>query len=242
MRADFKAHLSQILTPWSLVFRAHQDSGLARQAAQAELLCRYSDAISRYLRSVVKDENVVEELVQQFAFRFIRGDFHRAHPAKGRFRDFVKKAVIHLIADWWREQNSRPRPLDSAVIGALASGVPEAGQQFEDQWRAELITQTWKRFAEVEAARPGSWLCVALRQRVEHPEQSAADMADQLGRQLALPLTEANVWKTLERARKKFASLLLEEVARSLGELAHDELRNEVMELGLQSYFQPALG
>jgi hypothetical protein len=46
---------------------------------------------------------------------------------------------------------------------------------------------------------------------------------------------------TLHRARAKFAQLLLEEVARSLGEASHDELMDELKVLGLERICRPAL-
>jgi RNA polymerase sigma-70 factor (ECF subfamily) len=241
MASDEDDRLSRITTHWSLVFRAHQDRGPDGKAAQAELLHRYRGAICRYVRSVVRDENAVEELCQQFAYRFVRGDFHRAHPDRGRFRNFVKTAVAHLITDWRREQHARQQLLDSALRETVASPGSEPRQQFDDLWRAELIDQAWKQLAEFEEGRHDRWLYTALRYRVEHPEQSSAEMAAELGQRRNAPLTAENVDKTLERARQKFAVLLLDEVARSLGAPTPEELREEVIELGLLPYCEQAL-
>jgi RNA polymerase sigma-70 factor (ECF subfamily) len=242
MAPDDEEHLSRMVTHWSLVFRAHQGPGTtAETAARQELLLRYCGAVFRYLRSAVRDDEAAKELCQEFGLRFARGDFHRAHPDKGRFRDLLKTALIHLIADWWRGQKWRPRPLDSAVADGLASAAPDAEQEFDNQWRGEMIDQAWKRLAEFEAERADRWLCRALRHAAEHPDQSAAQMAAALGPRLNAPLTEENVRKTLKRARDKFAALLLEEVSLSLGGPTPQQLRDEVIELGLLPYCEPAL-
>jgi RNA polymerase sigma-70 factor (ECF subfamily) len=228
------------LTQWSLVFRAHQDRGDAAKVAQEELLLRYGGAIRRYLRSVVRDDDAVDEMCQEFAYRFVRGSFRNANPSSGRFRDYVKTAVAHLLADW-RGNQFRTRSLDSVSVDHLVSPGPDAEQQFENQWRSELIEQAWERLAAFEAEREGRWLYAALRYGAEHPDKSAAEMAAALGAQLNRPLTGDAVYKSQERGRDKFADLLLEEVALSLGAPTPEELHDEVIELGLLRYCQGAL-
>jgi RNA polymerase sigma-70 factor (ECF subfamily) len=236
--------LSSISTKWSLVFQAHRESGAARTAAQADLLLRYHGAIYRYLRSVVGDAHAAEDLCQEFAYRFVRGDFHRAHPDCGRFRDFVKTAVAHLIADWRRRQSAgvRGRTRDGD-LPALASGEPGPQDQFEALWRSELLDRVWEQLAALEkqGAKEGSWFYTALRYRAEHSEVSAAQMAAHLGRHLGRPLTEENVRSTLRRGREKFAQLLIEEVRRSLPGGTPEQLRAELVELGVLSYCRRAL-
>lgn len=140
MTAEDSERLSRISTHWSLVFQAHQEAGVTKTAAQAALLHRYRGAIYRYLRSVVPDAHAVEDLCQEFAHRFVRGDFHRANPALGRFRNFVKTAVAHLIADWRRRRQAglQPVPLDKFGLEALPGSETDPGQKFEELWRAEL--------------------------------------------------------------------------------------------------------
>jgi RNA polymerase sigma-70 factor (ECF subfamily) len=238
-------HLSRIATQWSLVFRAHEDTGEAKTAAQAALLHRYRRAIYRYLLKVVGDSHAAEDLCQEFAFRFVRGDFHRVHPTSGRFRDFVKTAIVHLVADWRRRKQAGPvrQPLDTAVLQGAASPEPDVGKKFEEMWRAELLERVWDQLAQLqeEGAEEGSWFSTALRHRAEHPDQSAAEMAEEVGRQLKRPLTEESIRQTLSRGRKKFALLLLDEVARSLDTTSPEQLRDELTELGLLSYCRSAL-
>jgi RNA polymerase sigma-70 factor (ECF subfamily) len=234
-------HLSRISTHWSKLFRAHQGDAPDRRAAQEELLERYLVPIYRYICSVVHDLDAVEDLCQEFALRFIRGDFHRAHPDRGRFRNYVKTTIGHLIIDWWRKQGLQAQHLDSARLAGQASPEFDPMHHFVGWWRADLIEAAWKRLAAYDRERQGRWLFAALRYLAEHPEQTGADLAAELGRQLNLSLTEGSVWQTVRRARLKFAAFLLEEVARSIGSSAPEDLRDEVTELGLQRYCEPAL-
>ncbi len=114
-------HLSQIQTSWTLVFEAHRGAADSAAAAQAELMVRYAGSIHRYLLGATRDPDAAEELAQEFAVRFLRGDFHRADAARGRFRDFLKRSVRNLMIDHFRRPRHRPR------IGVEEVADPAAG-------------------------------------------------------------------------------------------------------------------
>ena len=79
--------LSRISTMWSLVFQAHAGKVDAAASAQNVLMQRYGGAIHRYLLGALRDADAAADLAQEFALRFVRGDFRRANPERGRFRD-----------------------------------------------------------------------------------------------------------------------------------------------------------
>jgi RNA polymerase sigma-70 factor (ECF subfamily) len=234
--------LSLIATRWSLVFQAHQGERTAISAAQQALLERYCGAIYRYLRAVLRDADTTEELCQEFALRFVRGDFKHADPARGRFRDYVKSALYHLIVDHHRRRQKRlqPLPTDSSQLPAQEPDFGQADQEFLQRWRAELLDCTWHGLQAVER-QTGRLYYTVLRWRADHPQAPALQLAQQLQDQLGKPFTDNGVRQTLHRAREKFAQLLLEEVARSLQTSEPDRLEQELIELGLLAYCQPAL-
>ena len=78
--ADDDTHLSQIATRWSLLWEANGNDPAHRSAARGELLLRYVAPVYRYLRAVVRDSARAEDLCQEFALRFLRGDFRHADP------------------------------------------------------------------------------------------------------------------------------------------------------------------
>src|SRR5262245_49194788 len=109
--------LSRISTLWTLLQQAHAGPADAATSAQRLLMQRYLGSVYHYLLGALRDEAAAEELLQEFAARFLRGDFRRADPQRGRFRDYVKTALIHLVDDYHRAERARPRPLPSDLAG-----------------------------------------------------------------------------------------------------------------------------
>src|SRR5262249_34829660 len=106
---EFENRLSQIATRWSVLLQAHQETDAAA-AARQQLLERYCGAVYRYLLAAVRDHHAAEDLTQEFALRFVRGQFRLADPERGRFRDYVKTALFHLVDDYRRRQGRAPSP------------------------------------------------------------------------------------------------------------------------------------
>src|SRR4051812_24978980 len=105
--------LTHISTLWSLVHRAHEGTGSALTEAQRQLLERYAGAAHRYLLGGLRDADAADEMFQEFSLRLLRGDFKNADPHKGRFRDFIKTALFHLIVDYQRRRRDRVQVLDA---------------------------------------------------------------------------------------------------------------------------------
>jgi RNA polymerase sigma-70 factor (ECF subfamily) len=230
--------LSGISTLWSVFVQAHAGSAESAQAASQALMLRYCGAVQRYLLGAVRDPEVAEELGQEFALRFLRGDFRRADPARGRFRDYLRTALIHLVHDYYRARQNRPQSL------AVGRGEPvapvavtaDAEHDFLESWRAALLERTWKELAQTNPAQHAT-----LQLHLDDSELPSAQLAERLEAQLGRPVTADWVRKTLQRARARFADLLLEEVAHSLPAATPQALRQELQELDLLKYCCPAL-
>jgi RNA polymerase sigma-70 factor (ECF subfamily) len=235
-------HLSHISTLWSLVYRAHlgrpEDIGAAQQA----LLERYAGAVRRYLLGALRDPEAADELFQEFSLLFLRGDFRGADPARGRFRNFVKTAVFHLIVDYQRRRRgpaATPAPLRTEPAVEPPS-QPDAERAFVESWRQQLIERTWQGLRELEQAT-GQPHHTVLRFRTDNPVLSSADLAAQLGPQLGKAFTVSGVRQALHRARERFTELLLDEVVQSLENSSPEELEQELIDLRLLTYCQSAL-
>src|SRR5262249_29157589 len=111
----------------------------------------------------------------------------------------------------------------------------EEGRRFLAIWRLELINRVWDRFDE-EGRRTGRPFSAVLRHRVAHPAQPAAEAAQHRGAAVGRPMTPEWFRKSLHRARRRFAGLLLDEVARSLGSPTPEELDEELIALGLKEH------
>jgi RNA polymerase sigma-70 factor (ECF subfamily) len=235
--ADPHPHLSQIATLWSVVGRANDPEAEAAAAARQQLLRRYGGAVKRYLLGALRDADTADELTQEFAVRFLSGRCGGADPERGRFRNFVKGVLGHLIADHYRKQQARPRhvPLDEADVAGAGVDPSAPDPLFVESWRQELLARAWKALAELEAETAQPFHTV-MRLRVDQPELRSAQMAEQLAARLGKPVSAAGLRQTLHRARDRFADLLLDEVAQTLGETDADELQQELVELNLLTY------
>jgi RNA polymerase sigma-70 factor (ECF subfamily) len=239
---DLNARLSRISTRWSEFLQAHEGPAEAVAAAQRVLMQRYAGAVYRYLAAMVRDADIAHDLAQEFAVRFLRGDFRRVTPERGRFRDFVKMALRNLVIDYHRRRNVRPQqmPANSSEPVDPAEPDHDFDRQFLESWRKELLERAWEALAQVQQAT-GKPFHAVLRFRADHPELRSAQMADQLGAQLGRPVTADWVRKTLERARSRFADLLVEDVSHSVENPTREKLEEELIEVGLQEYCRPAL-
>jgi RNA polymerase sigma-70 factor (ECF subfamily) len=240
-QGNHHGRLSQIATPWTDLDQAHAGTLPALDAARRRLLLRYSPAVYSYLIGAVRDPDIADDLFQEFALRLMRGAFRWADPRRGRFRDFLKTALSHLVTDHYRRQGRDPLPYRGCPDPAAdRSPLTEAEERFAEEWRAQLIDRT---FAALEAfeKRTGQPLHTLLDFRVDNPDLAGADLARQLSGRLGRELSATWVYKHLHRARQKFADLLVAEVARTLDCPGAEEVGQELAELGLLRWCQPAL-
>jgi DNA-directed RNA polymerase specialized sigma24 family protein len=233
--------LSVIPTLWSLVYRAHHGVAETEHAARQQLLDRYGEAVLRYLRKLLRDPDAVDEVFQEFAVRLLNGDLRGANPEHGRFSNFVKGTLFHLIANYRQQRRRWPGPLpgDAATLAA-DSQVADLDRAFVESWGDNLLARAWTALAQVETETGQPYYAV-LRFRADHPEMRAPQLAEELTAQLDRAFTAAGVRQILHRARHKFAALLLDEAAHSLENPTADKLAEELAELGLLEYCRPAL-
>jgi RNA polymerase sigma-70 factor (ECF subfamily) len=234
--------LNQIATLWSVVRQAHSDPGEAGRAARGALLERYSGAIRRYLLGVLRNADAADDLFQEFAYRFLHGDLRGADRERGRFRDYVKGVVFHLVADYHQKKKRTPGslPEDALEPGAECALAAEREEAFRTSWRDELLARTWTAL-EAEEKTTGQPFYTVLRFRADNSDVHSAEMAERLSAPLGKPLTAAGVRKTLERARDRFADRLLDEIAQALDDTSRERLEEELIDLGLLDHCRPAL-
>jgi RNA polymerase sigma factor (sigma-70 family) len=237
---DTPKRLINISTQWDLMFQAHYGQGSAAHEAQQQLLLRYCGAVYRYLLKALRDPEAAAEQCQEFALRFVRGDFKGADPERGRFRDFLRTVLYHLVVNFYRERRAQPAPLpaDSAQQPAAPEAV-SLDQEFLDQWRREILERSWEAL-EADQQRGKHPYYTVLRWRADHPDATAAQLATKLSQQESRPVTEAGARQLLRRARVRFAERLRDEVARSMAHATPQQVEEELRDLGLQAYCPPA--
>jgi DNA-directed RNA polymerase specialized sigma24 family protein len=236
-----EARLSGISTLWSVVCRANCGPAPEARAAWQQLVDRYGGAIVRYLRKLLRDEDAADEVFQEFALRLVEGRLRGADPQRGRFRNFVKGALFHLVADYRAERREWPGPLPAAdAVPAAASDEMELDREFTESWCDELLARSWAALASAQSIS-GQPLYDVLRYRADHPEVRSPQLAEHLTAERGRAFTPAGVRQILHRARERFAVLLLDEVRQSLDCPDPQQLEQELLELGLFEYCRPAL-
>lgn len=240
--SDPNARLNQIATLWTVVRLANNDSGEAGRQARAALLERYDGAIRRYLVGVLRDPAAAQDLAQEFAYRFLHGDLKGADRERGRFRDFVKGVLFHLVADYHNRRKRQPGQLPEKVPEPAdeCSLAAERDEAFRVSWRDELLARTWKAL-QAQEEHTGQLYFTVLRFRADHPDLNSTAMAEKLSERLGKPLNAPAVRKTLERARDRFAELLLDEIGQAIENPSREALEDELSELGLLEHCRSAL-
>lgn len=222
-------------------YRAHNAQDAEQGFAQAKLLARYGPAILRYVAAAVRDATVAEDLYQEFAVKFLRGDFAQANEEQGRFRGFLKVVLGRMVADYFRVQIRRPTTqLDSQVAVCDERDERTRDQEFLVVWRDQMLTQAWQRMAEEEQQTGRPWMQV-LKLRVDHPQARSAQLAEMLSESIGEVVTSTRLRVMLHRAREKFSEYLIGAVADTLEDDSVDAIEQELAELELLRYCQAVL-
>jgi RNA polymerase sigma-70 factor (ECF subfamily) len=238
--------LTRIQTVQELMQEA-QGSGGPALASRQRLVMVYHGAAFRYLVGVLHDRDAAGEIAQEFALRFMRGDYLRADPTRGRFRDYLKAVLRNMAMDYWRkvgrDKCKGPLPEEGA---ALAAPEEAADGGLTAALREELLARTWEALARFEKQNNVPYHTVLSfkvnpKAATSDRRASTAQLAKQLAPRLGKELNENAVRQLLHRAREKFAELLVEEVLRSMLHAEPERLEEELIELKLLNYCRSAL-
>ena len=239
-RTDDK--LSQIQTMWTALRQAHAGPTAGASDAQVRLLERYTPAIRRFLRGALRDPDAAADVFQDFVVRFLHGDFHRADPGRGRFRDFLATALRNLVFHHEKARKRRPESLTADGPGPEArAGTADAGPATPRGLAQVATGLAWEGLARHDR-QTGQPLHLVLRFRADHPGLRSPEMAERLGARLGQAVSPEWVRKWLARARERFMDLFVEEVERSAPHAGPEALEQELVELGLLDACRDALG
>lgn len=227
---DASERLSQINTLWEEVRKTQGGPGPQAQIAQETLFQRYAGAARRYLLAALGDPAAADDLTQEFGLALVEGKFRQADPQRGRFRDYLKGVLFHLVSQYRRGQKKQSF-LRRWWPRRSAPADDDGDRQFMQSWRDELLARTWAVLAE---SQPD--LFAVLHHRAAHPDQSMEQLAVELRPQLVRSLSVDNLRQLLHRARKAFTGLLFAEVRQSLQEPTQEGVYREIADLGLMPY------
>jgi len=220
---------------WTVLRQAHEGVRDNATNAQRLLIERYRGAVYRYLMAAVRDTELADELLQEFALSLIRREFRGTDSSRGRFRDYIKSVLFHLVGKH-RKKYAKERQRQTSEPIADVAADPEMTEQFDDCWRDELLARTWTALQDVNRN-----YFVTLQTRAAYPDDSSTKLARRIGERLGKPVSAEAARQNLSRARDTFAELLVNEVAQSLKNPSTETLHDELSDLGLLEYCRPVL-
>jgi RNA polymerase sigma-70 factor (ECF subfamily) len=233
VRIQETQRLNDIATQWTQVQMAILGQGPAAREAKGALFQRYGGAIRRYLQAALGQPAAVDDVTQEFAVALVSGGFRHVQPERGRFRDYVKGVLFRLVRKH-RRQGQRQAAGQLATDVDLAdpeSFRAECDEHFRQDWRDELLARTWE-----ELALEDPTYFTVLHHRAVHPHLRSEQMIDELSTQLGKRLTAPGIRQILRRARKRFATMLMQRVAGSLEFPTPSAIHEELQDLELAAY------
>lgn len=221
------------------------DAPDAVAAAQQRLLDRYYDPVLRYARRIVGDHDRAEDLAQEFCLRVMKRAFRGFDPRRGRFRLYVKEVVRNLAHDYQRKaarEDQQTAAIEPQELAAPLDDVPGDGGSGGSDLLDSLLETVFQRLDAEKQQSPPSEYDVLLYS-FHHPEHDSDDMAEALTAELKLaaPLKAATVRKKLQRARERFADLVVDEVAHAAPGGTEARIEDRLAELGLLDVCRKAL-
>lgn len=220
--------LDQISTCWPLI------------ADPVQFTLRYAPAIERYLQTLLRDGHDAEEVLQEFLLRGLEQGFFRGAELRGRFRDYLKRAVRNAAVDHLRR---RRVPIEGRVdlTEVPMPGSEQADREWVVEWRECVLARAWEGLYAHQRRSPGNLFHTVLQATMRDPEANSTTLALQVSEATGQPLTAHAFRKQLSRARRLFAELILEEVRHTLPEPTREGIEDELAALSLLTYLRNLL-
>ena len=238
--APTPACLAQITTIWTNILKARGGPDEADAEELRRFFDRYQRPILNYLRRCVSDDSAASDLFQEFALRFVRGDFAGSRPRSGSFRQYLKTSLANLVRDHQLRNAKAPRPWSGHE--PQIADVSQQSDLIDHALRDELLGRAWELLQLREASGDGSDYSI-LRERVTRPELTAAQLGIRLAELQIRPEApdEALTRKLVQRAREEFAEQLLQATQQMLGGTTWEPVEAELAQLGLLQYCERTL-
>ncbi|MGE5757155.1 MAG: RNA polymerase sigma factor [Planctomycetaceae bacterium] len=224
-------HLTDLETSWTTITSAHTP-GPDGQRAMSQLISRYHDAVKHYLRLKLRDQNLADEVLQEFWSKLLDHKLAGADKTKGRFRDYLRTILHRLIIDHFRTKRLQSLPPGDL----LDPSSPDA--DFDRAWRDAVIKRVWSRLDTYEANTPKNRYSTVLRLRVSNPKSTIEEIAYCLSEHLKTSVTPEAFRKTLQRARTKFLELLILELRETINPAEPEDIEEEIYDLGLGNLYR----
>ncbi len=199
----------------------------------SNFVLRYGPAIRAYLEAILHVPDDVEEAMQEFLVRVVEHRFERVTPDRGRFRDYLKRAVRNAAVSRIRKRRTRSTGGDGVDALAAPESASEPDARWRDAWRRCVLEGAWRATERHERSSPGNLFHTVLTLVTEHSEEDSAALAARAGDRRGEAISPVAFRKQLSRARKFFAERIAAEVARTLQQPTPARVEEELADLGL---------
>jgi RNA polymerase sigma factor (sigma-70 family) len=221
-------------TSWTIVAHARKPDSPEALQSLADLCQAYWYPLYAFLRRRGQSPHEAEDLTQGFFADLLARDFLKGvDPSKGKFRSFLLASLQHYLSnrrDWDRRQKRGGKVVHLSLDFRTAEdcyrrepaheATPE--RLFERRWALVLLDRVLDRL-EAEVNRENKGPLFEQLKPILLGESDAASYA-QVG--AALKMTEGAVRVAAHRLRKRYRTLLQEEIARTL--INPDDYEEEV--------------
>lgn len=213
-------------TRWSLVLAAADRRDSRSRDALAELLEAYWYPLYAFARRSGADHEDAADLVQGFFTYLLSGEaLASVDPDRGRFRSYLLGAFKHYRANRERRENAMKRGGDVDVV-SLDFSREDAEQRFarepvdertpervyERRWALTVLDHALDRLRREHESSGKLEVFEALKPRLT----GTAERGEGAGVAKRLGMTDGNLRVAVHRLRKRFGTILREEVRGTL--------------------------
>jgi RNA polymerase sigma factor (sigma-70 family) len=221
-------------TNWSVILEATVGESTAARQALATLCKIYWPPVYAFIRSKGLSPIDAEDLTQAYFTRFLdKGYLHDFRPEVGRFRTFLRASVSHFLSTEWDRERAQKRgggrpPLSLDEVEDVEGHIrapadcltPEV--IFEQEWAVSVLKRCLERLRQEQERSGGGERFRRLRPFLTGDGQAWS--YDEVAR--ALGLSESSVRVAVHRLRKRFCTVLREEVGRTVA--SADDVDGEI--------------
>jgi len=229
-------------TRWSLVLTARDDARVDSEQALAELCQGYWQPLYAYVRRQGYGVEEARDLTQGYFLRLLEKRFlDDVEPEAGRFRAFLLVSLKHFLSSERERERALKRGGGKSTISLDAEAAerryrlepvdhltPE--KVFERRWAQTVVDRALARLRELFEIDGKLREFELLRPHLigDAERGSYREMADELN------MSEGTVRVTVYRVRRRYGSLLREEVAQTVADPQEvdRELRDLLLALG----------
>jgi len=215
-------------THWTVVLAAGNRSTPLSDDALEELCRTYWFPLYAYVRRRGHTKADAEDLTQAFFARFLAKNYLEGLSAeRGRFRAFLLASLKHFLTNEWKKSQRLKRGGGEALLSldwqtadtkfqVAATAEPSPDKAFDREWALALLAKVIERLQkECEAGGKAK-----LFEQLKTFLTAGKDGTAQAEVAKALGMEEGAVRVAIHRLRKRYRTLLRNEIAQTLADTA----------------------